>query len=57
VLRYDGSVSPTPGRYDVIWVQWVLGHLPDDDFVAFFKRCKLGLAPNGFICVKENALK
>ncbi len=41
----------------MIWVQWVLGHLPDDDFVAFFKRCKLGLAPNGFICVKENALK
>ena len=51
------SFTPVAGRYDVIWVQWVLGHLPDDDFVAFFKRCKLGRKPNGFICVKENALQ
>jgi protein N-terminal methyltransferase len=51
------NYQPVTGRYDVIWVQWVLGHLPDDDFVAFFSRCKSGLKTGGYICVKENALK
>lgn len=46
--------TPDAGRYDVIWVQWCIGHLTDDDFVAFFKRAKIGLKPNGFIVVKEN---
>ena len=26
--------------YDVIWIQWVLGHLTDDDLVSFLKRCQ-----------------
>ncbi|GMP48828.1 hypothetical protein CsSME_00016046 [Camellia sinensis var. sinensis] len=32
--------TPEDGRYDVIWVQWCIGHLVDDDFVSFFKREK-----------------
>ncbi|KAJ3146096.1 hypothetical protein HDU89_006662 [Geranomyces variabilis] len=48
---------PEEGRYDLIWAQWVLGHLTDDDFVAFFQRCKRGLKPNGLIGVKENATR
>lgn len=46
--------TPDPQRYDLIWCQWVLGHLIDADLVAFFKRCKTGLTPNGLICIKEN---
>ena len=46
--------TPEAGHYDVIWCQWVLGHLTDDDLVAFFKRCAKGLAPGGLIFVKEN---
>ncbi|KAI9091849.1 alpha-N-methyltransferase NTM1 [Phlyctochytrium arcticum] len=46
--------QPEANKYDLIWTQWVLGHLTDDDFVAYFKRCKLGLKPNGLIGVKEN---
>ncbi|XP_078163707.1 alpha amino-terminal protein methyltransferase [Carex rostrata] len=46
--------SPETGRYDVIWVQWCIGHLPDEDFISFFKRAKVGLKPNGFFIVKEN---
>lgn len=49
--------EPESGRYSVIWCQWVLGHLTDEDFVDFFKRCQLGLSPNGLICVKENITK
>lgn len=46
--------TPEAGRYDVIWVQWCIGHLADDDFVSFFKRAKGGLKPGGFFVLKEN---
>ncbi|KAL6893970.1 hypothetical protein ACP4OV_008068 [Aristida adscensionis] len=46
--------TPEEGRYDVIWVQWCIGQLPDDDFVSFFNRAKVGLKPDGFFVLKEN---
>ncbi|KAL4206573.1 DUF858-domain-containing protein [Rhizopus microsporus] len=46
--------TPEEGKYDLIWCQWVLGHLTDEHFVDFFKRCIKGLKPNGLIGVKEN---
>lgn len=46
--------TPEPGKYDLIWTQWVLGHLTDDDLIAFFKRCIKGLSKNGMIIIKEN---
>ncbi|KAJ6423017.1 hypothetical protein OIU84_024030 [Salix udensis] len=46
--------TPDVGRYDVIWIQWCIGHLTDDDFVSFFKRAKIGLKPGGFFVLKEN---
>ncbi|KAK3817320.1 MAG: alpha-N-methyltransferase NTM1 [Benniella sp.] len=45
------------GRYDVIWCQWVLGHLTEADLIAFFERCKKGLKPGGLIFIKENNAK
>ncbi|CAJ1935924.1 unnamed protein product [Sphenostylis stenocarpa] len=46
--------TPDTGRYDVIWIQWCIGHLTDEDFVSFFKRAKVGLKPGGFFVLKEN---
>ncbi|KAH9305266.1 hypothetical protein KI387_009670, partial [Taxus chinensis] len=46
--------TPEAGRYDVIWIQWCIGHLTDADFVAFFSRAKAGLKPGGFFVLKEN---
>ncbi|KAJ3205265.1 hypothetical protein HDU67_008934 [Dinochytrium kinnereticum] len=46
--------NPEKGRYEIIWCQWVLGHLTDRDFVSFFRRCSEGIAEHGFIGVKEN---
>ncbi|KAI8077747.1 alpha-N-methyltransferase NTM1 [Halteromyces radiatus] len=46
--------QPDDNKYDLIWCQWVLGHLTDDDLINFFKRCIKGLAPGGLIGVKEN---
>ena len=48
---------PEPQRYDVIWIQWCVGHLTDEDFVSFFQRCATGLRPGGIIVVKENNTK
>ncbi|XP_033643250.1 N-terminal Xaa-Pro-Lys N-methyltransferase 1-like [Asterias rubens] len=48
---------PQAKHYDVIWCQWVLGHLTDKHLVDFFKRCKEGLRDGGVICVKENISK
>jgi len=50
------AFEPEPGRYDVIWAQWVLLYLPDDDLVRFLQRCKVGLRHKGLICVKENVV-
>lgn len=45
---------PQEGKYDVIWCQWVLGHLTDEDLIKFLIRCKSGLKENGLIVLKEN---
>ncbi|XP_075041181.1 N-terminal Xaa-Pro-Lys N-methyltransferase 1 isoform X1 [Mixophyes fleayi] len=46
--------APKPSHYDVIWIQWVIGHLTDSDLVEFLKRCKVGLRPNGIVVIKDN---
>lgn len=37
--------TPPKGRYDVIWVQWVIGHLTISAAIEFFRRCVAGLRP------------
>ncbi|OXA57864.1 N-terminal Xaa-Pro-Lys N-methyltransferase 1 [Folsomia candida] len=46
--------NPPTGKYDVIWIQWVLSHLTDDDLVDLLQRCMKALRPNGLLIVKEN---
>ena len=29
--------KPEPNTYDMIWIQWVIGHLHDLDFILFFQ--------------------
>ena len=36
-------------KYDVIWVQWVIGHLTDKDFCEFLNRSKASLSENVII--------
>ncbi|KAJ3383600.1 hypothetical protein HDU92_004055 [Lobulomyces angularis] len=48
---------PEKQRYDLIWNQWVLGHLTNDDLELYLIRCKGGLKKNGLIGVKENLTK
>ncbi|KAF4661143.1 Alpha N-terminal protein methyltransferase 1B [Perkinsus chesapeaki] len=49
--------DPELGRYDMIWNQWCLLYLTDEDLVAYLKRCKEALAARGgVIVVKENVV-
>ena len=32
-------------KYDCVWIQWVIGHLTDEDLVNFLKKCKVNLNP------------
>lgn len=33
--------TPEVEKYDVIWIQWVLSHLTDEDLKQLLKRCRL----------------
>lgn len=46
--------TPEAERYNCIWIQWCIGHLADDDLVAFLKRAEAGLKSGGFFVLKEN---
>ncbi|XP_054249422.1 N-terminal Xaa-Pro-Lys N-methyltransferase 1 isoform X2 [Indicator indicator] len=45
---------PEPNSYDVIWIQWVIGHLTDNHLSDFLRRCRAGLRPNGIVVIKDN---
>lgn len=48
--------------YDIVMIQWCVGHLSDEDFIAFLQRSQKVLRQEngelkGFIIVKENTCK
>lgn len=45
--------------YNLIWIQWTIGYLTDDDFVSFLNECCKALkdAGNGIIVVKDNVAR
>lgn len=46
--------TPQPDTYNIIFVQWVIGYLTDDDLISFLKRCAVGLRKGGVIVIKDN---
>lgn len=45
------------GRYNLIWIQWCIIYLTDDDLITFLRQCAKCLAPGGFLCLKDNVAK
>jgi len=46
--------APPPDSYNLVWAQWVLGHLTDTDVVGLLSRCRASLRPGGAVGVKDN---
>lgn len=42
------------GKYWLVWCQWCVGQLPDEELVKFWIKCRECLMPNGTMIVKEN---
>ena len=42
------------GKYNVIWIQWCLENLDDDDLKEFLVKCTNALEESGLIIIKEN---
>ena len=41
-------------KYDLIWIQWCLENLEDEDLIPFLNKCYDNLNDEGIIIVKEN---
>ena len=41
-------------NFDLVWFQWCIGHLTDDEFVTLLNRFKTKLNQNGLIVIKDN---
>jgi len=54
--RQDMDIS-VDGRYDLIWIQWSIIYLGDDDFISFLRHCVKCIRPGGFVCIKENVAR
>jgi hypothetical protein len=47
--------TPMAHEYDLMWIQWVIGYLPDADLVQTLDRLRTGLKPGkGVIVIKDN---
>ena len=54
-LGYTPAEDDVDSGFDVVWCQWCLGHLNDQDLVAFLKRSTAALrSSSSLIVVKEN---
>ena len=57
-LRFEQAslreFAPPENSYNLVWAQWVLGHLTCNDVVGLLNRCRQALRPDGAIVVKDN---
>lgn len=46
--------DPPKNKYTIVWIQWVLCYLTDQDIVSFLRKCGESLVDGGVIILKEN---
>lgn len=47
---------PEGDTYDVVWIQWVVGHFTDVDFLKLINRCRAALRKDGLVVIKDNVV-
>lgn len=53
-LGLESWDPPQDGRYDLMWHQWCLCQLRDEQVVDYLRKCRAGLAKGGWVIAKEN---
>lgn len=48
------SFVPTARAYELVWLQWCVGYLTDEDLVRLLRDCGRALTPGGLLVVKDN---
>lgn len=43
-----------PKKYDLVWIQWCVGHLTDSQLIKCITQCRSALTESGLVVVKEN---
>lgn len=54
--RFGQDFHPLPDTYDLLWIQWVVGHFTDVDFIKFLRRCQAALKEGGLVVIKDNVV-
>ena len=49
-----GEGEEGEGIYNLIWIQWCVGHITDAQLVLFLRNCRGWLRKGGWVVVKEN---
>eukprot|EP00903_Cladosiphon_okamuranus_P008712 g8346.t1 len=47
---------PQADTYDVVWIQWVVGHFTDVDLIKLIGRCRSALRKDGLVVIKDNVV-
>lgn len=47
---------PEGDTYDLVWIQWVVGHFTDVDFLKLINRCRAALRKGGLVVIKDNVV-
>ncbi|CAM9834658.1 unnamed protein product [Laminaria digitata] len=47
---------PPEDSYDLFWIQWVVGHFTDVDFLKLVNRCRAALKKGGLVVIKDNVV-
>ncbi|CAM9977915.1 unnamed protein product [Ectocarpus fasciculatus] len=47
---------PPEDSYDLVWIQWVVGHFTDVDLLKLLARCRSALRKGGLIVIKDNVI-
>ncbi len=48
---------PPEDTYDLVWIQWVVGHFTDVDFLKLVNRCRASLRKGGLVVIKDNVVE
>lgn len=47
---------PPEDSYDLFWLQWVVGHFTDADFIKVINRYRRALRKGGLVVIKDNVV-